>query len=551
MSLKNELSLLAIALTILFWVGEVSARTCGTAHAIQQLHAARDNKFVSKKPVAKRAYTPCPSSDYYDTVLTQKTNHFQIFYTLTGPHQTTEAFVDTLAKAVEYAYQFHTSKMGMLPPLGNDTSFHYRMEVSEGLYPVEVIDVDLMRATDLYLGGSCHGCYGVTISEDYSKGRTTLVIDNDFRYSPSYRSTLDTLNVNGKKCIYDIADQELQNDAFGYSYADRWENGIRVTAVHELYHAVQLRYLDLSKYWTFWFEASASGVEEVSVPDIDDYFTYLPTMSKVVGTPLDQMLEDYGAGIFFLYLYNHVAKNADKFIWESFSKEPNESFWRMLQEYSQKNKLSADSLYHDFVTKLSFAGKRSSLLDSSLWISTDANRWPEFKHTFIESQTDSFLPQVDMHAYNFYNGGYPDMSLFKGRASAIAYKSNKSEIFPIKSTNAVDFIHKVWNRDPSVDSIIWVFSRMNDSILPTVPTDPTLRAYPTPWRGGDLCFTPLPQSKKFIEIRNRRGDLITRERYNTQTFCMDESQVKKLMVPGVYRFRAGSSGKTKDFIVIY
>lgn len=547
---KNK-SLLAVAIIALLWGGEVSARTCGTSHAIRQQKNLREGKGPAPKPMAKKSFTACPSSDYYDTVLTQKTDHFQIFYTLTGPHQTTQEFVDTLAKDVENAYQFHTTQMGMLPPLGNEISFHYQMEVSKGFYPVEVIDVDLMRATELYLGGPCHGCFGITISEDYSSGKSTLIIDNDFRYTPIYSSILDSVKVGEKDCIYNVADQELRNEAHNYSYVDQWENAIRVTATHELYHAVQLRYMDLSNYWTFWFEGSASGVEEAAAPDIDDYFAYLPTMSKAVGTPLDQMIEDYGAGIFFQYLYNHVSKKTDKFIWENFAKEPGKSFWQILQKYAEKYNLSADSLYHDFAIKLSFAGKRAQQLDTIHWISEDENRWPEFKHKPKDSNTDIFVPKVDMFAYDFYSGGYPDLTNFQGRATAIAYKANDSEIQSIKTTNATASIYKTWSQNPSVDSIVWVFSRMNDNILPTIPTETTIRAYPTPWRDGNLCFAPLPQEKNFIEIRNRRGDLITRKKYDVHTLCIEEDEVKKLMAPGIYRFRAGSSGKTKDFIVIY
>ena len=73
-----------------------------------------------------------------------------------------------------------------------------------------------------------------------------------------------------------------------------------------------------------------------------------------------------------------------------------------------------------------------------------------------------------------------------------------------------------------------------------------------PWRGkGSLCFTPLPENKKFIEIRNSRGDLVLREPYERTTHCIDGDYVKSKMKPGVYRFRAGSSGKAQKFLVVY
>lgn len=100
---------------------------------------------------------------------------------------------------------------------------------------------------------------------------------------------------------------------------------------------------------------------------------------------------------------------------------------------------------------------------------------------------------------------------------------------------------------------MWVFSRFdNPKIIPEIVQDSTLRAYPQPWHGkGQLCFTPLPESKEFIEIRSGRGELIMREKYVRTTHCIDENSIKEKMKPGVYRFRAGSSGKTQKFLVIY
>jgi hypothetical protein len=144
------------------------------------------------------------------------------------------------------------------------------------------------------------------------------------------------------------------------------------------------------------------------------------------------------------------------------------------------------------------------------------------------------------------------MSKFVGTASAIAIKPNAYTIRFLPSTNSIDSARTEFLRKSSVDSILWVFSRFNEeTTIPTHLKDSTLRAYPTPWRHGALCFTPLPQNKDYIEIRNRRGNLVHKIKYDNYTHCLDESEVKSLMVPGVYRFRAGNSGKLKDFIIVY
>ncbi len=548
----RKLALFAIVAFLLLGTALARETSCGTVRLFQ--HAKETKSKPATKLMARATSTKeaCTADDLYDSVYTRKTEHFQIFYTLEGPHQTTEEFIDSLAVDVESAWNFHTKKMGMLPPLGTNLAYHYQQKISDGLYPVEVLDIDLLRNTREILGGQCHGCYGLTIPSDDRFDQSELMIDNDFKFTPPRGAIKDTLIINEKKCPYSVSTEELENVHHQYSYAEHWETALRVTAIHELYHAVQLRYLDMYNYWTFWFEASASGIEEIAAPDVDDYYGYLPTMFNNMGTPLDQMQEDYGAGIFFMYLYNHVDQKADKFIWEEFSKRPSRSFQENLYLFADKKDLSADSLFQDFATRLSFAGKRSSSLDSTQWIVKDQASWPDFNYQKNTSSTATFTPQLEKFSYKFFSAGRPFLDQFKGKASLVLYANGKAEVKNMRNTNSVDSAFVKISKDPRVDSIAWIFSRfISNESLPTIITDSTLHAYPTPWRQGNLCFSLLPESKGFIEIRNRRGDLVSRERYEGRTLCLDEDRVKKLMVPGVYQFRAGSSGKTKKFLIVY
>lgn len=513
--------------------------SCGTAKLLQHL--------ANKKNTISRTYAQsCKTEDFYDTVYSIKTEHFQIFYTKSGPHKTTEAYIDTLKNALEFAWNFHVKKSKMLPPLGDSVSYHYKQQVIFGLYPVEVLDLDLLRDAQTLLGGACHGCYGITIPSIKNKSASSLAIDNDFLYTPTINAKKDTLYVSNKICTYNVANAELFNDTHNYSYAKKWNLGLRVTAAHELYHAVQLRYFDMYAYSTFWLEASASGVEEIIEPTVDDYFTYLHTMSKAVGTPLDNMIEDYGAGIFYMYLYNHINANTDKFIWESFSKKPAEKFQYHLNEFAKKNKLSADSIFHDFVIRLAFTGTLSNIVDSSFFITSDQKSWPEF----YKRKSNSVMP-LDELSYAFYISDKPYIENFNGKASVAFIKENSYSIYFLPTTNSIDSMYVEFSKNKP-DSTIWIFSHFNnENVIPTQVADSTLRAYPVPWRSGNLCFAQLPQNKHYIEIRNRRGNLVTKESYNKSTLCIDESKIKNLMVPGVYRFRAGNSGKLKDFIIIY
>lgn len=543
-------SVALIFLTLIVWVGSAIAFQnaeghCGTARFIEHRRAPS-----STPKVAHSIYPSCAVEFYYDSIYTKETEHFQIFYTLTGPHKTTTAFVDSVAKNSEYAFKHHTVNMGMRPPLGISKTHHFQQEVIPGLYPVEIIDIDMLRNSLQVIGEICHGCFGLTLPDANFPEKSELIIDNDFKYTPSWNVNVETISKNGKDCTYPIASQELHNIAHDYSYAKQWASGIKVTVIHELYHAVQARYLDLFRYSNFWIEASAAGIEEISVPEIDDYQNYIPSMAKNVGTPFDRLTQPYGAGIFFIYLHNFVHKKADKFIWENYEKAPESNFQEQLKAFAKTKKISADSLFQDFAIRLSLAGDRSHFADSSDLICSDEKSWTSFTHIQTDEQNKSFQPAVNELAYKFYSGGIPQLDNFKGKGSALLYSKESIQIRHFHNDNDVHEI--LAEAKSSNDSITWVFSNFSsEETFSPIIADDNLRAYPTPWRNGFLCFAPLPQNKDFIEIRNRRGNLVSREKYDGITYCIDENRVKELMAPGIYRYRVGNSGKTKDLMIIY
>lgn len=520
---------------------------CGTLRYLQHLQESRN---ISGKAITKASdATSCGVDAYYNQVLEKKSKHFQIFYTLEGPHRTTKAFVDTLAAQAERAWSLFTEKMGMHTPVGMKSTSYFQQDVEAGYYPIEVMDLDLAYQSNPTYGVACHGCYGTTLFSFMEPSKSQLLIDNDFKFTPQFSGISASYSKDGKSCSYTVANQELKNKLHGYSYAEKWGKAIQITIIHELYHAVQIQYASPFNLSNFWFEASATGMEEIGAPDVDDYYAYLETFFGFMGTSLDRTKEDYGAGLFFIYLYNHVDPQMDRYMWEGFSKSQSTSFIEQFTKVSSSKGLSADSLFHDFSTRLSFAGSRSALIDSTFWIDDDEAFWPDF--SFAPTRMSSTFPiQLNELSYGFYSGGTPTVDNFEGSSSAILYRGNQAVVKKISSTTSIDFLQR--EISTNVDSVAWIFSRFSEKkALPQGTVDSTLRAYPVPWRQGSLCFTALPTKENFIEIRTRRGDLISREKYDNQTYCMDENRVRKLMAPGVYRYRAGSHGKTKDFIVIY
>jgi hypothetical protein len=549
----RRIALLSIAVLLLAGLTLAHDGICGMALA----HQNRQKHKSGLRAAAAYKFKACDSRAYYDTVLTRETEHFQIFYTLgNGPHATTPEFIDTLAMTLESAYKFHTNIMEMRAPLGLDTTSHFQMPVKDGLYPVEVAELDFLRDAWAVMGeDACHGCYGSTYPSPKDYHKSEIFIDNDFNNVPESNVTVDSVESNGRMCPYPVSTSPLYNTTYSYAYNENIANGIRVTIYHEMFHAIQLRYMDLFKYWSYWIEASATANEELGASDINDYFLYINRFFRFNGTPLDALSDDYCLAILYLYLYNHVDKHFDKEIWELFEKNPDKPFKEFLKKILSQREIDGDSLFHDFVTAASLSGKKANAVSKSYWVHDDQPEWNSASTNSSKILTGNadqarFVPEVPVYAYHFYMNGVPNIDQFKGKASALVFNGDRIDIREITSTASLDSIEK---DNFFADSIMWVFSSFDDpKRIPEIVKDSTLRAYPVPWRGqGPLCFTPLPESKKFIEIRNARGDLELREPYAKTTHCLSADKVMSKMKPGVYRFRAGSSGKTQKFLVVY
>lgn len=520
---------------------------CGTLNILQN---KKKNRLTLTASTQYDSYK-CRYEQYYDMVYSIETPHIQVFYVLNGPHATTKAFADSTAQSMEAAWKFYINQMEMRFPKGPKISYHFQQKVKDGLYPVEIIDIGQIRDSEI---NQCPSCYGLTLQQDNNEA-TQIFMDNDFFYGSFQRDKKDTLFVGKDTCIYYKSQNPLRNSAHNFSYTDEWAKGIRLTSFHEFYHAVQLRYLNVVYDNTlFWFEASATGFEEVTNPGVDDYFAYLPSFFSEMGIPLYRLSSTsnnkiYGTSTLFLYLYHKIAKDVDKNIWENYSKSPTQSFETQLGKSLQKYNLDADSVFHDYSVLLSLSGKSSLSIPQKEWINEDQVEWPSARF-YME---DEVKPEVESLAFEFYrasqNSYTPDFTNFIGKASVITFNDGHATIHKIQNARSIGSLASALS---SSDSAIWVFSRLGKSeSIPIVTKDAPPHAFPVPWREGALCFAPLPRDKKFFEIRNRRGDLVAQQKYEGTSFCLQEDQVKAMMSPGVYRFRVGNKGKTSSFMVIY
>ena len=544
-----------IALIALFFFAAITTHAyeskCGTMHVLEEFIKNHKNpQYSAQTRIQKTSefiYGKCKTEDYYDSVYTIETPHFQVMYVLTGPHATTKPFADSTAAILEEAWDFYINQHKMHVPKGPTTSHHFDKAIKDGLYPVEIIELNQVR-DNIFGGTGCDANFAITYPFDIN-GTSEIFMENDFFTTCAYNSKKDTIFIHGDTCTYSSLKNPLHNISHNYSYTDEWVKGLRVTIFHEFYHAIQLTYLNTSVNLTFWFEASATGFEEITNPEIDDYFRYIPKLFNSMGHALSEDVGNYGASTLFLYLYHKVSNKLDKSIWENFSKKPSKNFEYQLETALKELKLDADSVFHDYAVRLSFSGERSSSLNKKDWINEDQSQWSSAKFNV----DNTIKPNIESLAFDFYhnNKGFttPDFTDFIGKATVIVFHDGKASIHKIQNNKALDTLAVIL---ASSDSTTWIFSRLGQSeSIPIVNNTVAPHAFPVPWRQGPLCFAPLPHDKKFIEIRNRRGDLVSQEKYDGTTYCLQEDKVKSMMAPGVYRFRVGNKGKTTSFIVVH
>jgi len=131
---------------------------------------------------------------------------------------------------------------------------------------------------------------------------------------------------------------ELENDFSNTAYGDSLAavlKGVRITAAHEFFHAIQFSYDALefdyddvgnsSTYKPWWMEASAVWAEEIVYDDLNDYVNYLDyffnypwmnlgTFSYSPGDP--RLYHAYGACIWPIYLSEKYGNGIIKEIWQ-------------------------------------------------------------------------------------------------------------------------------------------------------------------------------------------------------------------------------------------
>lgn len=484
----------------------------------------------------------CPAEALYDSVYVDTTAHFRILYTLEGPHAPagahsgmvdTPPFIDTLAHWLEQAWNLHTKTIGMKTPQGPAQTLHYQDSRFPEKYPVEIIDIGLLRNTWDLLGGPCGACYGITLPAVGDRSQSELILDNDFLYQES-SDPLTTLPTTTGTCTYSKSEHPITTSQNGryIDYSEEWNIALRVTAFHELYHACQLRYQDYEEQYHFWFEASATGIEDFGAPEINDYIQYLDILFNRPQVSLfdvnrDQGMRPYGQAIFFHYLVHRFGLQFDPLIWTSLGKQPQTSISRHFDQFAKgKGETDFAALHHDFARHLLLAGTHADgLPEDSLW-TADLPAWP----TLIPlAFTPSSLP-TDSFAFQ----------IFQADAAARDY-------VPSDSSGLRKSLVTVGNSE-----YVLISSQENPRTDEETLTTVAPKAFPTPWRGNsDLCFQ-LSAKNSRISIYDAAGNPVVRFPHDTLSgkTCFDGRIHNKPLAPGLYFWRGSAESGLHRFLVV-
>ena len=220
---------------------------------------------------------------------TTGTDHFLIHYTFKGQNAVSQKdadgdgtpdYVESLAKALEFAWQKEVVDMGWAPP-----------PPDQGLGGDDRIDVYLEDVMADNIAGYTESTDGLVGDNPNSPQRETsaafsyTVIDNDF-------------NGISQQVDGETPDQLMQ-----------------VTAAHEFNHVLQAGYNSTDPQ-TWLYEATAVWMEGQVYPDITDRVSYLPDLLDHPERCLAARQDWYGSWLYLEYLSEKFGPDVVRTIWE-------------------------------------------------------------------------------------------------------------------------------------------------------------------------------------------------------------------------------------------
>jgi hypothetical protein len=226
-----------------------------------------------------------------DSVYFSPSGHFKIFYTTEGPDSIRSAdrngngtpdYLEFVAQSFDRAWQIEIDSLGFLPPpdsSGNERNVYpvYCRRFSNK-YGVPYLDYEIPQLP----------------GQNYV---TSIGINTRFNF----------VNYPG------VSDPIIRDSM-----------AVAVTAAHEFNHALQFGYRlwpdGNGFFYDFWFiESSATFMEEVVAPEVNDYLNYLDAYFRRTYRPIDEstgLLSDYGKVVLEIMLGTVYEEKLIRYVWE-------------------------------------------------------------------------------------------------------------------------------------------------------------------------------------------------------------------------------------------
>lgn len=184
---------------------------------------------------------------------------------------TARAYVDSVASTFDFVWEVETQLLGYPPP-----------PPDKGMGGGNEYDVYILE-----LGRSF---YGQTVFEDVVNPRTPNL---------AYTSFI-----------------KIDNDYAGFF--SRGVNGLKVTAAHEFHHAIQVGTYGFWEGESYYYEITATWMEDVVYDHVNDYYQYLPYYFNNLSLPFDLSngFIEYGRALWGKFIEKRFGRDIMKRSWE-------------------------------------------------------------------------------------------------------------------------------------------------------------------------------------------------------------------------------------------
>jgi len=303
-----------------------------------------------------------------------------------APHP---SYIKTMQTDLEGAWKYYVDVLGMLPPRSSLLSVHYKVSVNlPHRFPIDVVDVGTVDAAFA----------GETYAVTYPPDRLSITFENDFLWSTK-------LNTQG--IILGDSIRSQLNGKVIHNYAKEWALGVKVTAYHEFYHAIQFTYNPNVSDYHAWYEISATGMEERNAPEINDYLQYLPCvlynhesvglLSTETGPCTHAPM--YGQSIFHQYLSQKLDSTFDVKVWEALSQNGDNISQALNSSFAQYGQ-TMSGIYSAYTQQLFFSGNQFNT--PMPLFSSDQSLWPRLTIDSLDLTDGNHFRQITIQPLTFY-----------------------------------------------------------------------------------------------------------------------------------------------------